>query len=429
MRLDAGEIGRRVRRAVLDACEPGRAVGRAWPGELDSAERVVLIAAGKASVGMARAAAERLGGRLARGLVVGPGEVVAGWEGPPTGLELLSGDHPIPTARNVAAAERAMAVAGGVGGGETLLVLISGGASTYLTAPSEGVTLDELARVTSALLRAGATIGELNAVRKHCERLKGGGLAREAGGAGGVWTLVVSDVLGDPIDVIGSGPTAGDPTTFADALRVLERGGVGAVAPAVRARLGRGAAGEIAETVKPGDPVVERVRHVVAANNALAVGAAAGAMRAIGFEIVETRTGVEGEAADAGMGLGVLLRGTGRGGCRVWGGETTVSVGGAPGVGGPVQEAVLSAAVEIEGVEGAGVLGLATDGVDGPTDAAGAVVDWRTSASIRGGEIDPVDALGRHDAHTALDSVGALTRTGPTGTNVNDVLVGFRGPV
>ncbi len=434
--LGVGEIAGRVVGGVLCAADAGGAVDRVWPAGLDTAERVVLIAAGKGSVGMTRAAVARLGGRLARGVVVGPDRHVDAWADRPGSVEALGADHPIPTARNVEAAERVRMMAGGARAGETLLVLISGGASAYLTLPSAGLGLGDLASVTDALVRAGATIRELNAVRKHCELLKGGGLARAGSGAGGVCSIVLSDVLGDPLDVIGSGPTAGDTGTFGDALGVLEGHGALGVSPAVRARLERGVRGEIDETLGPDDPVIARVRHVIAANNAVAVGAAAGVMRGLGFEVVETRLGVEGEAGVAGRALGERVRALAGGGggarCVVWGGETTVAVGDSKrdggGAGGRVQEAVLAACVGVEGVSGAGVIGLATDGVDGPTDAAGAWADARTAEAMRDAGVDPSAALRRHDSYTALDRVDALLRTGPTGTNVNDVLVGFLTP-
>ncbi|MEZ6242955.1 MAG: DUF4147 domain-containing protein [Phycisphaerales bacterium] len=427
------EIAARIVAGVLDAADPERAVDRAWPVALESAERVTLVAAGKASVAMARAAVGRLGDRLNGGVVVGPWAVVDGWAARPAGLEVFAADHPIPTTRNVEAGERVRRAASACRSDGTLLVLISGGASAYLTLPGEGVTLADIARVTDALLRAGATIREVNAVRKHGELLKGGGLARAAAGAGEVWSLVLSDVLGDPLDAIGSGPTAADPTTFADALGVLGKYAALDVSPAVRVRLERGARGEIEETCKPGDDVVERVRHVIVANNAVAVGSAAGVMRGLGFEVVETRLGVEGEAGEVGRALAARVRAlrrdaSGRASCVVGGGETTVTVGETVGGGGRVQEGVLAAAIEVEGVAGAGVVGIATDGVDGPTDACGAAIDGGTVGAMREMGVDAAEALRRHDSNTALAGVGALIRTGPTGTNVNDVLVGFVAP-
>lgn len=415
---DTRQLADLVVRAVLDAADPARAVDRAWPGDLEPP--VVLIAFGKASVAMGEAAARRLGPGLARGVVVGVPERIAAYA-PPPGVEVLPADHPLPTERNARAGEAIERVARSVGPGETALVLVSGGGSAQLTLPPAGVPLGDVRALTDALLRAGATIGELNAVRKHLDRLKGGRLAVLLAGAGRAEALVLSDVLGDRLDVISSGPTAPDPTTYAEALAVLA--GRGVPAPdSVRAHLEAGARGEHAETPKPGDPAVERVRHRVIANNAVAVGAARAAIEGLGVP-VRVRTGVVGAAADRGRELAAELAGPP--GAVVWGGETTVTVGEATGVGGRNQELALAAAIELDGRPGV-VLAFGTDGVDGPTDAAGAVVDGRTCGRIRAAGLDPGAALRAHDSHRALDAAGALVRTGPTGTNVNDIAVGVR---
>lgn len=423
---------------VLGAARPGPLAARAAVEAGVLAGPCGLLAVGKAAAAMAAGVRDA-------GLPAGP-VLVVGPAGPPgaaaapgvPGAETLAADHPVPTARSVAAAARARAFVASMDAGETLLVLLSGGASAMLCLPREPLTLADLAAVTDALLRAGAPIGELNAVRKHCEVLKGGGLAA-ASGAGRVITLILSDVLGDPLDVIGSGPTAPDPTTFADALAVLERRGALDASPAVTALLRRGVAGEEPETVKPGGPRWARVDNRVIGNNRLATDAAAEACARAGFKVVQRRGAVEGEAAEVGRGLARAAAALAAasdapavvGGAIVWGGETTVTVGGAPGLGGRNQELALAAAVELERAapRGAGVtmLSLATDGRDGPTDAAGAVVDGSTAAAIRAAGIDPADALARHDSHRALDAAGALVRTGPTGTNVNDVMVALWG--
>jgi len=412
-------------RAVLDAADPARALGRAWPPDLDRAERVVLIAFGKASVAMAEAAARRLGPRLARGVVVGVPERIAAYA-PPPGVIALPADHPLPTDRNERAGEALERLARSVGPAETALVLVSGGGSAQLTLPAGRVTLAEVRAVTDALLRAGATIDELNRVRKHLDRLKGGRLAERLVGARSVEALVLSDVLGDRLDVISSGPTAPDPTTYADALDVLATRRIPAP-EAVREHLESGVRGDHPETPKPGDPAVERVRHTVIANNEIAVEAAAGVLRGMSLP-VRPRTGVTGEAGDRGRQLAREVLAMPGPGAEVWGGETTVTVGDAPGVGGRNQELALAAALAIEGEPGVFILTLGTDGVDGPTDAAGAVVDGRTTGAIRAAGLDPERALRDHDSHRALDAAGALIRTGPTGTNVNDIAVGVRVP-
>ena len=424
-----GELGRvaaGVVDAVLGACEPGVMTLRAWPPELDSAERVVLIAAGKGAIGMVRAAMARLGDRVDRGVVIGPASMIEAWADRPAQLEVFGADHPLATTRNVEAATRALEMARTCGGRETLLSLISGGASAYLTLPDEGVALDDVRGVTRALLRAGAAISELNSVRKRLDRVKGGGLARAGGGAGEHWSLILSDVLGDPLDVIGSGPTALDTTTYHEAMRVLERYGQIGSHPRVEACLRQGAARESAREVDASETIWSRVRHRVVGNNAVAVEHAAGYLRGQGFDVVTTRGGVSGEAREVGAALAdrVLALRNGHRRAEVWGGETTVSVGKERGVGGRCQELALSAACALSGVPGVGVIAFGTDGVDGPTDAAGGVVDGDTASRIRAAGLSPEEALERHDSRTALGQAGALIRTGVSGTNVIDVMIG-----
>ncbi|MEZ6319130.1 MAG: DUF4147 domain-containing protein [Phycisphaerales bacterium] len=423
--VNPSHIARDLVRAVLDAADPARAVDRAWTPDLDRPDRVVLIAYGKASVTMADAAARRLGTRLARGVVVGVPERLRAYA-PPPGVEALPADHPLPTDRNVRAGEALEPLARSVGPAETALVLVSGGGSAQLTLPAGALTLEDIRTTTDALLRAGATIDELNTVRKHLDRLKGGHLAAMLGAADRVEALVLSDVLGDRLDVISSGPTAPDPTTYADALAVLASRGVPAPVP-VLAHLEAGVRADHPETPKPGDRAVERVRHTVIANNAGAVRAGEAFCASMGYE-VRARTGITGEAADHGWDLADELAGVAEGTAIVMGGETTVEVGSASGLGGRNQELALAAALGIEGHPGSVVIAFGTDGIDGPTDAAGAAVDGRTADAIRDAGVDPDRSLRNHDSFPALGVAGALIRTGPTGTNVNDIVVGLRVP-
>lgn len=422
--------------AVLKAADPGAALERHWVDP--SAGPVMVLAFGKASVKMAGAALSHLADREVVGIVTAVPEQV--------GTVELDGqvavypvDHPLPSQRNVEAARMVASLtamfAETHGDAGTLVALISGGGSAHLTLPAGRLSLEDLRTVNGALQRAGAPIQDLNAVRKHTEVLKGGRLAALAEPAR-VVSYIVSDVLGDRLDVIASGPLAPDPTTYANALGVLERFGVGDAAPAVTEHLRRGGAGELPETPKPGDPVFAAVTSTIVANNEVAVGAAAKAVTGLGLQVAGVRTGVDGDASAAGEMLarrGAELAAAAVGSAFVIGGETTVRVGEAGGKGGPSQEMALSAAVELErldaGAPGLGlreravVLTFSTDGVDGPTDAAGAVVTVETSRGLRGLGIDPAAALGNHDSYTALDRVGALIRTGPTGTNVNHVAV------
>lgn len=448
-RLD--DAARAIAAAVLRAADPGEAVRRAWTAELEQARRVVLLASGKAAAAMAEAAIRRLGRRVIGGVITCPPEHYTRAEtavrdhGVP--VEVMPADHPLPTERNRLAAKAMADAAGWANENDLVLALISGGASAHLTMPAEGISVEELATLTRAVQRAGATIGELNTVRKHAERLKGGGLARLAWPAR-VRSLVLSDVLGDPLDVIGSGPTAADPSTFAEALAVLDRYDLRRVSPSVTGHLVQGARGDIPETPKPGDDVLSRTAHTVVASNRGAVEAAAAEARRLGFEVVRVDHGVRGEACEVGRRLGAIIaelaalepggandgeladamaaEATRRPRCIIAGGETTVTVGDASGVGGRNLELALAAAVgPLAGVADVGLLALATDGVDGPTDAAGALVTGDTLSRMTRAGIDAREALRHHDSLRALHAADAVIRTGPSGTNVNDVAVGF----
>jgi glycerate 2-kinase len=307
------------------------------------------------------------------------------------------------------------------------VALLSGGASALLCAPADGLGLADKQAVTRALLDAGADIASFNTVRKHCSRVKGGGLARAAADAAGCWTLVLSDVVGDDLATIASGPTVGDPTTFADALAALAR--LGVTPPrAVADRLRRGAAGEIAETPKPGDPVFARVHTRLAGGNGDAVAAMAAEAGRRGYAVVVQRELLTGDAADAGARLAAaLLAAPGREPIAiVAGGETTVRAR-PGGVGGRSQHLALAAAAALAGT-GAVLLAAGTDGVDGPTGAAGGCVDGETTARARAAGVDVADALAATDSHRALEATGDLVVTGPTGTNVADVVVALRAP-
>jgi len=413
--------------SVLASADPGEALARRWHLLADEPHDLAILAFGKGSAAMARVAIEHAQQRVQRGLVVARPEHVD--RVPTMGgvVRVLAADHPIPTERNIRAAREVSRFVAATGAQERLVVLISGGGSAQLSSPRKPLTLAQVAALTDALLRSGATINEINCVRKHCETIKGGQLAQLAAPAP-VSAFVLSDVLGDPLDVISSGPFAPDPTSFADALDVVESRGLAAAHGEVVALLRRGAAGGEEETPKPGDAVFTHVEHHVIANNACAVDAAADALRNAGFDVVEIRTGVQGEASVVGSQLGRRVCALSAGSAVVWGGETTVHVGEAPGKGGRNQELALAAAVEIDRVPGAAVLSLATDGVDGPTDAAGGVVDTESVAHMRARGVDPGEALARHDSYAALRACGGLLVLGATGTNVNDVMVGLRSP-
>lgn len=430
----------RIRQAALAAVDPAEAVRRAlrleqgrlqvgqacW--DLDSVERVLLVAAGKAAVSMARAAAEVLGERLAQGVVVTKyGH--AKEDRLPAAVQVLEAGHPVPDAAGLAGARAVVGLLDGVTDRDRVLVLLSGGASALLPLPAGSLSLDDLQSVTGLLLRAGADIGEINAVRKHLDLLKGGQLARLAAPAP-LAALILSDVVGDPLEVIASGPSAPDPSRYSDAWQVLGRYGLLDRTPAgVATHLRAGLDGKLPETPKPGDPLFERVTNQIIGSNRLAAQAAVDQATKLGYRALLLTTFVEGEARQvarfaAALAKGVRLHGDpiAAPACLVWGGETTVTVRGS-GRGGRNQELALAAALALEGLPGVAVMALATDGSDGPTDAAGAIVDGETARQARRLGYEPREVLLNNDSYPLLDAVGALMRTGPTGTNVNDLLV------
>ena len=433
---------REILAAAISAVDPERLV-REWLDGSDLArggERIHLLAVGKAGPRMARGALSVIWSRVESGIVLTThGTDTAGVESDPR-LRLYHGGHPVPDEAGFAAAVEVALLAGGLGPDEHLLSLLSGGGSALLTLPEEGLTLSDVRETTDALLRAGATIRELNTVRKHLERLKGGGLARLAAPAR-VTGLVLSDVVGDPLDVIASGPLSPDPTTFQEALATLNRC-AGSRAENARRRLEEGARGSREETPKAGDPLFRRTAVEVVGRNLDAVQAAAATAEALGYESVVLSTELEGEAREVGRTLataGVESALHGHPGrppaCLISGGETTVTVRG-KGIGGRNQEVALAAGITLdhaersrkgEGGEGSlpiVVASVGTDGVDGLSAAAGALVDPTTVLIARSIGLDPDGALNENDTDTffaALD--GHQIITGPTGTNVMDVQV------
>jgi hydroxypyruvate reductase len=411
--------------AALRAADPERLVRRHLRArDLAGRGRLVLVAAGKAAAAMARAAERALGSRLEGGIAVAPAP------GPDLRrVRLLLSSHPLPDERGEAAGREVEALVRTLGKDDRLLLLLSGGASALLPAPVPGVSREDKARATSLLLSAGASIHELNAVRKHLSRLKGGGLARAAAPAA-VSTLILSDVVGDDLSTIASGPATPDPTTFRDALDVLGRHGVlDQVPAAVRRHLEAGDRGEVEETPKPGDPLFARVRTRIVGSNRTSVEAAAREARRRGFRPLVLTTRLEGEAREAARFLlGVLAACVHEGRparppvCLIAGGETTVTVRGA-GRGGRNQEMATAAVDPLAAFPVPAVLAsLATDGVDGNSDAAGGVVDDRTLERARAlGMAPPAAFLEDNDSRSFLGPLGDLIVSGPTGTNVMDM--------
>ena len=388
-------------------------------------DRVVILGAGKASARMAAALEAQLGDRVSGGLVI----VKDGHGAPTATVEIAEASHPYPDKRGEHAAGRLLALAREAGPRDVLLCCISGGGSCLTPAVDPGVSLEALQQLTDQLLRSGATINAINAVRKHLSVIHGGRLAAAAHPAR-VAALILSDVVDNPLDVIASGPTVPDPTTYADALRALDDHGLRDSAPApIRERLQRGAAGAADESPKPGDARLADVRNVIIADNAQAAEAAVRAARARGFDALHVTSAVEGEAREFALALAGTARDiarhgrpVGRPGCVVFGGETTVTVRGS-GTGGRNQEMALAAAIALEGTPRAAVMALATDGTDGPTNAAGGLVDGGTVARARAAGVDAARALDDNDSHAFLSAAGDLIATGPTHTNVNDLYI------
>jgi hydroxypyruvate reductase len=370
---------------------------------------------------MAKAAERVLGRRITSGLInVKDGHVLKLRR-----IELNECGHPIPDERGVAGAQRIAGIAGQAGEDDLVICLMSGGGSALMPYPAEPVSLEDKQATTRLLLACGADIHEINAVRKHCSRIKGGQLARLAYPAT-VMTLMLSDVIGDDLDVIGSGPTAPDASTFTRVKGILDKYELWERVPApVRERIEAGLAGEIPETPKPGDPAFTRTRNLVIGSNDLAVRAAAARAKALGFRTLVLSTFVEGETREVARMHAAIAKEVVHSGrplrprsCIITGGETTVTIKGT-GLGGRNQEFVLAAAIDIAGLPNVVILSAGTDGSDGPTDAAGAIADGRTLDRLPGAR----EFLANNDSYHYFEQLGDLIKTGPTNTNVMDVRI------
>lgn len=417
--LDAGIAAAHPERVVADAVSLDGDILRVADATYDLADidRVLVVGGGNAAGAVAAALERVLGGRIDGGLVVTDQPVGT------TSIECVSGSHPRPNAAAVEGTRRVRDLLAGADERTLVLAVVTGGGSALLPAPAAGLSLADLRTTTDELLASGATIAETNAVRKHLSDSKGGRLALAAAPARTV-VLALSDVVGDDLGTVASGPFAPDPTTYDDALGVVRRYDL-ALPAAVRERLEVGAAGERDETPDAGNPAFERVRSHVLADGYTAVRAAMEMADEAGFAPLLLSTRVRGEAREAArthVAVAEEIRATGNPveppAVVVSGGETTVRLGEAAGTGGPNTEFALSAALELMDAETV-VAAVDTDGVDGNCDAAGASVDAETAADRRAAE----RALDGHDAATYLGEQGALVETGPTGTNVNDLRV------
>ncbi len=409
-------------RAALDAADPARAVRRnirldgrtlvtgissAGPSQvarydLADFDRIWIVGAGKAALGMAGALEDLLGDRVPGGCI----SVPDGSTSRLRRIQVMAAAHPLPDRRSVAAGREVARIAGKCGRRDLLLCVISGGASSLLALPAPGVTLAAKKRVSKLLQARGATIHELNAVRKHLSAIKGGHLARLAYPAT-VITLILSDVIGDNLDAIGSGPTVPDPTTSADAEKVLERYRIPKLS--------------FTETPKRGDPAFRRVRNLIVGSNRQSIEAARKKAEDLGYRTIVLSTTIDGETRDIARMHAAIVRECiatgGRRMCFLSGGETTVTLHG-KGLGGRNQEFVLAALQALEGTRGVTIFSAGTDGRDGPTDAAGAVAESSTRI--------PSDArhfLDENNSYRFFEREGGLIKTGPTGTNVMDVRI------
>ena len=420
--LQAVEAGQAVRRVLRRDGDKLWVNGRAY--DLAHYRRVLVVGAGKATAAMAQAVEEVLGERLTSGVVA----VKRGHGAPTHQVTVMEAGHPIPDASSLAAGQQVAALVRDAREDDLVICLLSGGASALLALPAPGLELKDARRVTDALLRAGATINELNVVRKHLSAIKGGGLARLAWPATLV-SLILSDVVGSPLDVIASGPTVPDASTFQQAYEVLARYDLLRKVPeAVRRRLREGMAGTLPETPKPGDPLFTKTFHVAIASNEIAARAAADAARARGWNALVLSTFVEGEAREVARVFAGIAKEMAysdqpvpRPGCIVAGGETTVTVRG-KGRGGRNQELALAAALQLAGWDNVAVASVATDGTDGPTEAAGAYADGHTVQRAKEIGRDPLRDLASNDSYSLFAALGDLIVTGPTNTNVNDLI-------
>lgn len=431
-------------RGALAAVDPYEAVKKALlvkdkrihvKGEvydLDLFDRVIVVGAGKAVARMALAVEESLGNALSGGLII----VKYGHTAFLRMIDQTEAAHPLPDSAGLQGTQKIIELLHSADEKTLVIFLVSGGGSALLVLPLPGVTLEEKQRVTDLLLKAGASINEVNAVRKHLSAVKGGRLAQKAYPAS-ILTLILSDVIGNSLDVIASGPTAPDATTFTDAISVIEKYSLRQLFPeTVLALIERGMKGQEPETAKNADPCFVRTRNFIVGGIDLALSAARNTALAADVSSEIKTAELQGDVQDAARLLGRTALQTrdslkpGERRCLLFGGETTVKVRG-EGLGGRNQELALAFALDIEGAAGITLLSAGTDGTDGPTDAAGAIVDGETAKRARDLGIDPRAYLERNDSYSFFKRFDLLAQqrshlvTGPTGTNVMDIQIIF----
>jgi glycerate 2-kinase len=431
-------VAQQLQQAALEAVEPAEAVYRVLTRvgnsilvndrayDLGQYDRILIVGAGKASIPMADAVAEVLRDRLTGGVVITKYQHTD--RSLHSSLRVHEAGHPVPDQNSINGARDMQDRLRDLTARDLVFCVLSGGASALMTMPAENISLEDLQATTKLLLRAGASIDQVNAVRKHLDLIKGGGLARLAGEAALI-SLVLSDVVGDDLSVIASGPTAPDRSTFADAWRVIDRYGlIDQLPQSARNRLELGKSNRIADTPKPGDPLFANDQIVIVGSNRLAAEAAETLAKKLNFNTLLFSTFVQGEAREVAKVAAALAkeiiaseRPVKRPACIIWGGETTVTVKG-QGKGGRNQELALAAAIAIDSLPNVLIEALGTDGTDGPTDAAGAIATGETLSRARDLNLDARTYLANNDAYHFFQPLNDLIITGPTGTNVNDLL-------
>jgi len=383
--------------------------------------KFILVSLGKAASDMTRAAMQIAGGRITRGLCIPKHAPLDNFHYP--NIDLVVGNHPVPGAGSLEAGQRIRDVVGGLCPDDLVLVLLSGGGSSLAVLPAEGITLEDIQQTTRVLLRAGATINEINTVRKHLDQVKGGGLLKMSDPAR-VVTLILSDVVGNPLDVIASGPTVPDPTTYWQALEIVEGASAfGEIPTAVKDYLDRGARGFLPETLKPEDQTTRLGINRIVGSNQVSCDAAAAAARALGFRAEVLTTSLTGEARQVGTQLVELAKARAndeRPFVLILGGETTVTLRG-NGIGGRNLEVALGAVEGFAGLRSMYLVTCATDGEDGTSGCAGAIVDGYSLERAKNSGLEPLDYLNENNSKEFFDRLGDSLVTGPSGTNVNDI--------
>lgn len=423
---------RRILAAAIQSVEPANAVNQYLnragsqliiSGEnyaLDGIRRIRILSLGKASHAMASAISGLLTGLPFNGLIITKHITAPA----PSGFEQILGGHPVPNKDSLIAGKKALTMLDEVQKDDLLICLISGGGSALMTAPLLGITLDDMGSLTAALLHSGARVDEINTLRRHLDQLKGGRVAQKVNPAR-VASLILSDVVGNPLEAIASGPTAPDPSSREDALNVIQKYKLESKVPQSILE----ALHKSLETPKPGDEIFRRVQNVLVGSNAQAAQAASEAAQADGFNAQIIQTDLQGEARQVAKVICNQLKETiktnPRPICLIAGGETTVTVRGS-GHGGRNQELALASVTELADMENVMLVALATDGEDGPTDAAGAVVTAETYNRGAALGLSQQTFLQENNAYHYFEALDDLLLPGPTGTNVNDLILGFR---